>query len=69
MSTLGAMAHSAGEVAFFAPPPRPPQRPARGTDEGGRFGGLIRVVRRGLANVTRHSPIDSVTPPLRNYPY
>jgi hypothetical protein len=68
MSTLGTMALSAGEVAFFAPPPRPPQRPSRTGEEDGRVGRLLRAVRREIANATRQSPIDSV-PRLRNYPY
>ena len=68
MSTLGPMALSAGEVAFFAPPPRPPQRPGSTGHEDGRFRRLIRVVRREIANATTQSPIDSV-PRLRNYPY
>lgn len=68
MSTLGLMARSAGEVAFFAPPPRPSRPPTRRSDEAGRIGRLIRIVRRELANATRHSPIDAV-PPMRNYPY
>jgi hypothetical protein len=67
MSTLGSLALSAGEVAFFAPPPRPPQRRA-GREETRGIGRLIRVVRRELALATRTSPVDSV-PPLRNYPY
>lgn len=61
------MALSAGEVAFFSPPPHPPHRPARGEDDG-RLGRLIRVVRRELANATSQSPISAI-PPLRNYPY
>ena len=68
MSTLGTLALSAGEVAFFAPPPRPPQRSGSTGEEDGRLGRLIRGVRRGIANATSQSPIDSV-PRLRNYPY
>ena len=68
MSTLGSMALSAGEVAFFAPPPRPPQRPGSTGEEDGGVGRLIRAVRRSIANATDPSPVDSV-PRLRNYPY
>ena len=68
MSTLGSMALSAGEVGFFAPPPRAPQRPGRGGEDHGPIGRLIRVVRRELEGATRQSPLDSI-PPLRNYPY
>lgn len=68
MPTLGTLALSAGEVAFFAPPPRPPQRPGRTREEDGGFGRLIRAVRRSIANATSQSPIDPV-PRLRNYPY
>ena len=68
MSALGSMALSAGEVAFFAPPPRPPQRPGNTEEEDGGVGGLIRAVRRSIANAASSSPADSV-PRLRNYPY
>jgi hypothetical protein len=68
MQTLGILALSAGEVAFFAPPPRPPQRRAGRSVEGGGIGRLIRLVRRELAGATMRSPVDSV-PRLRNYPY
>ena len=68
MTTLGSMALSAGEVAFFAPPPRPPQRRAGRSVEFGGLGRLIRLVRRELAGATTHSPAASI-PPLRNYPY
>jgi hypothetical protein len=68
MSTLGRMALSAGEVAFFAPPPPAPRRPGRGGEDDGRLGRLIRVVRRELESATRQSPVHSI-PPLRNYPY
>ncbi len=68
MPTLGTMALSAGEVAFFAPPPRSPQRSGSTAEGDGRFGRLIRVVRREIANATSQSPTDRV-PHLRNYPY
>jgi hypothetical protein len=68
LSTLESMALSAGEVAFFAPPPRPPQRRAGRSGEAARFRRLIRLVRRELADATRQSPVGSI-PPLRNYPY
>jgi hypothetical protein len=68
MSTLGSMALGAGEVAFFAPPPRPPQRRAGRSAEAGRIRRLIRLVRRELAAAMGHSPVHSI-PPLRNYPY
>lgn len=68
MQTLGVLALTAGEVAFFAPPPRPPQRRAGRSVEGRGIGRLIRLVRRELAGATRQSPFDSI-PPLRNYPY
>lgn len=68
MSTLGSMALSAGEVGFFAPPPRPPRRRAGRGPEAGGIGRLIRLLRRELTGATTRSPVDSV-PPLRNYPY
>lgn len=62
------MTLSASEVAFFAPPPRPPRR-SSGTGEGeGAIGRLIRVVGRGLAKALSPSPTDAV-PRLRNFPY
>lgn len=68
MQTLGILALTAGEVAFFAPPPRPPQRRAGRSVQGGRIGRLIRLVRRELAGATTRAPLDSI-PPLRQYPY
>ena len=68
MSTLGTLALSGSEAAFFALPPRPP----RGTRPDGRrahaLGRLVRVIRRELADATAGSRTDAV-PRLRNYPY
>ena len=68
MSTLGTLAFSAGEVAFFTRPPRRDPGPRQGR---GRLRGIVRAIRlisRELDLATRQSPIHA-SPRLRNYPY
>ena len=68
MSTLGILALSAGEVAFFTRPPRRDQGP--GDRRGGlrSIGRAIRIIARELDMATRQSPVQA-SPRLRNYPY
>lgn len=68
MSTLGILALSAGEVAFYTRPPRRDPAASR-TRRGLRsIGRAIRLITRELDQAARHSPIQASTR-LRNYPY
>jgi hypothetical protein len=68
MSTLGILALSAGEVAFFTRPPRRPQGPSRRHEALRKIARVVHLLLRELDDATRHSPI-AATPRLRNYPY
>ena len=68
MSTLGILALTAGEVAFFTRPPR--RDPGQGHRRGGlrSIGRAIRLISRELDLATRQLPVQA-SPRLRNYPY
>lgn len=68
MSTLGVLALSAGEVAFFTRPPRRDQGRSRTRERLRGIGRVIRLIGSELAHPLRRAAADA-TPRLRNYPY
>ena len=68
MTTLGLLALSAGEVAFFTRPPRRGEGPSRMRRGLRSIGRAIRLISRELDLATRQSPVQA-SPRLRNYPY
>lgn len=68
MSTLGILALSAGEVAFFTRPPRRDRGASHTEGRLRKIGRAIRLISRELDQATRQSPALA-SPRLRNYPY
>ncbi len=67
MLTAGALAIFTADVAFAAPPPHRPNRPARKANQGAGILGAISRLRTGIASGLDESPwFPQVT---RKYPY